>query len=151
MTDVDIAMCGTSTVEPVFFERWIRPGMHLSAIKGEEIEPAAIRRADRVVVHTNVEPPINVFSKALHAPHGERGHGKAKDAVDLRKLPMLWSMLAGQAEKRKSDDEVTCLINAQGIGYQFAAAGIAGLQQGQGRWALGQELPTDWFTEDVPN
>ena len=149
MTDVDIAMCGTSAVEPVFFERWIRSGMHLSAIKGEEIEPAAIRRSDRVVVHTNVEPPLNVFSTALH-PHGEAGHGKSKDAVDLRKLPTLWSMLAGQVEKRQSDDEVTCMINAQGIGYQFAAAGMVGLptrRRPQDR----AELPTEWFTEDVPN
>ena len=150
MAKVDIAMCGTSTVEPVFFERWIGPGLHISAIKGEEVEPAAIRRADRVVVHTNSEPPINFYSKALHAPHSGGGHGHAKDGIDLRKFPMLWSMLAGQTEKRKSDDEVTCLINAQGIGYQFAAAGSLVYRKAK-EMGMGQELPTDWFTEDVPN
>ncbi len=83
-------------------------------------------------------------------PHGEAGHGKSKDAVDLRKLPTLWSMLAGQVEKRQSDDEVTCLINAQGIGYQFAAAGWLVYNKAKAM-GLGRELPTEWFTEDVPN
>lgn len=150
LTNVDIAMCGTSTVEPVFFERWIGPGLHISAIKAEEIEPAAIRRADRVVVHTNSEPPLNVYSKGLHSPHAKADDGKPAETIDLRKFPMLWSMLAGQTGKRQSDDEVTCLINAQGIGYQFAAAGSLVYNKAKAM-GIGQELPTDWFTEDVPN
>jgi ornithine cyclodeaminase/alanine dehydrogenase-like protein (mu-crystallin family) len=41
---VDIAMCATNSVDNIFFERWIKPGMHLSSIKVPEIEIAAIKR-----------------------------------------------------------------------------------------------------------
>ena len=45
----DIVMCATNSIDHIFFERWIEPGMHLSAIKRPEIEAKAIKRADRVV------------------------------------------------------------------------------------------------------
>ena len=38
----DIVLCSTSSLDPVFFKKWVEPGMHLSTIKGHEIEPAAI-------------------------------------------------------------------------------------------------------------
>jgi ornithine cyclodeaminase/alanine dehydrogenase-like protein (mu-crystallin family) len=148
-TGVDIAMCATNTIDYIFFERWIRPGLHITSIKEEEIEPAAVRRADRVVVHTNSEPPINVYSKGLHTPHKTEAR-EVKDKLDLRKLPTLWSMLAGQTGKRQSEDEVTCLVNAQGTGYQFAAAGWLVYKKAKAM-GIGHELPTEWFTEDVPN
>src|SRR6266581_5106044 len=47
----DIVMCATNSIDNVFFERWIEPGMHFSSIKITEIELAAIRRADRLVLH----------------------------------------------------------------------------------------------------
>src|SRR5436309_3192729 len=39
----DIALCATNSIDNVFFERWIEPGMHLSSIKITEIDLAAIR------------------------------------------------------------------------------------------------------------
>ena len=53
IADADIIMCATNTLDNVFFERWIRPGIHLSAIKRPEIEMAALKRADRVVLHSH--------------------------------------------------------------------------------------------------
>src|SRR5581483_857504 len=53
----DIVMCATNTIDNVFFERWLEPGMHLSSIKRPELEPAAIKRADRVVIHTHDAAP----------------------------------------------------------------------------------------------
>ena len=38
----DIVLCSTSSLDPVFFKKWVEPGMHLSTIKGHEIEPAAM-------------------------------------------------------------------------------------------------------------
>jgi ornithine cyclodeaminase/alanine dehydrogenase-like protein (mu-crystallin family) len=37
----DIALCATNSIDNVFFERWIEPGMHVSSIKITEIELAA--------------------------------------------------------------------------------------------------------------
>jgi ornithine cyclodeaminase/alanine dehydrogenase-like protein (mu-crystallin family) len=60
-------------------------------------------------------------------------------------LPQL---VAGRAEGRKSDADVTCFINNIGLGYQFAAAGSLVYRKAK-ESGLGHELPTDWFTEDV--
>src|ERR1700674_2036870 len=43
----DIVMCATNSIDNIYFERWIRPGVHVSAIKLPEIETAAIEHADR--------------------------------------------------------------------------------------------------------
>ena len=57
-------------------------------------------------------------------------------------------MIMGEAQGRASDDEITSFINDMGLGLQFAAA--AGLAYRKAKEAgLGNELPTDWFTEDV--
>jgi ornithine cyclodeaminase/alanine dehydrogenase-like protein (mu-crystallin family) len=68
---VDIAMCATNSVDNVFFERWIKPGMHLSSIKVPEIEIAAIKRADRLVIHTHDAKPFHVTTKDLMVPETE--------------------------------------------------------------------------------
>src|SRR5438874_9137335 len=34
----DIAMCASNSLDAIFFERWLEPGMHLSSIKQPEIE-----------------------------------------------------------------------------------------------------------------
>jgi alanine dehydrogenase len=60
----------------------------------------------------------------------------------------LRDLIAGRAEVRKSDDEVTCFINNLGLGYQFAAAGSL-LYRKAKESGVGRDLPTDWFTEDV--
>ena len=57
-------------------------------------------------------------------------------------------LVAGRAEGRKSQTDVTCFINNIGLGYQFAAAGSLVYRKAK-ESGLGHELPTDWFTEDV--
>src|SRR4029077_6714694 len=61
----DIALCATNSIDNVFFERWIEPGMHVSSIKITEIELAAIRRADRLVLHTHDDKPLHIATTGL--------------------------------------------------------------------------------------
>ena len=86
----DIVMCATNTVDPIFFEHWIEPGMHLSSIKRPEIEPKAVKRADRVVIHVNDAKPIHVLTKDLVVPEkaerprlGSRRRHGLRQAADL--------------------------------------------------------------------
>lgn len=146
----DIVMCATNTVDPVFFEHWIEPGMHLSSIKRPEIETKAVKRADRVAIHVNEEKPIHVMAKDLMVPEKANGRGweVGDGAIDFAKLPTLPDLVTGRAEGRKSDREVTCFINNIGLGYQFAAAGALLYRKAKASGA-GHDLPTDWFTEDV--
>lgn len=149
VTGVDIVMCATNTIDNVFFERWIEPGMHLSSIKRPEIEAKAIRRADRVVIHTHDSTPLHVTTRNLVVPEKSKNKGWAlAEEIDFRSLPTLPELIAGKVEGRSSDEQVTCFINNLGLGYQFAAAGSVVYRKAK-ESGLGHNLPTEWFTEDV--
>ena len=50
--DVDILMAATSSIERVIEPQWIKPGMHLSCIKSQEVDETVFNKCDRVVMHT---------------------------------------------------------------------------------------------------
>jgi len=149
IAEADVVMCATNTLDNIFFERWIRPGIHLSSIKRPEIEMKALERADRLVLHSHDASPIHVTTRdiAFAEKAKERGWSAVAE-LDFQKLPTLPELIAGRVEGRKSDDEVTCFMNNIGLGYQFAAAGAVVYRKARESGA-GHELPTDWFTEDV--
>jgi alanine dehydrogenase len=145
----DIVMCATNTLDNIFFERWISPGIHLSSIKRPEIELGALRRADRVVLHSHDAAPIHVTTRDLSfAEKGKDQGWTSETGLDFAKLPTLPELIAGQARGRASAEEVTCFLNNIGLGYQFAAAGSVVYRKAR-ETGTGHELPTDWFTEDV--
>jgi len=145
----DIVMCATNSVESVFFERWLEPGMHITSIKRPEIEAAAIRRADRVVVHTQVSTPLHTTTRDLLIPEKADGKGwEAAQEIDFATLPTLPDLIAGKIPGRTADAQITCFLNNLGLGYQFAAAGAIVYHKAK-ELGLGRELPTDWFTEDL--
>jgi len=145
----DIAMCATNSIDHIFFERWIEPGMHVTSIKRPEIEVAAIKRADRVLIHWNEPSPIHVVAKGVVIEEKVEGRGwQLAEEIDFKTLPTLPELIIGRVEGRESDADVTCFINNIGLGYQFAAAGSVVYRKAK-EAGLGHDLPTDWFTEDV--
>jgi len=144
----DIAMCASNSLDPIFFERWIEPGMHLSSIKLPEIEVSAIKRADLLALHVHEQKPIHVSARDLPLAKAANEHGWSDRGIEFDKLPTIPDLITGRAQGRQSDHEVTCFLNNIGLGYQFAAAGAVVLRKAKGS-GLGHELPTDWFTEDV--
>jgi ornithine cyclodeaminase/alanine dehydrogenase-like protein (mu-crystallin family) len=145
----DIALCATNSIDNVFFERWIEPGMHVSSIKITEIELAAIRRADRLVLHTHDDKPLHITTTGLDV--AEKGSNKGwalGTGIDFARTPTLAEVIAGQTSLRGAESEVTCFINNLGLGYQFAAAGAVVYRKAK-EAGLGHDLPTDWFTQDV--
>ena len=145
----DIVMCASNSIDNIFFERWIEPGVHLSSIKLPEIETAAMRRAHRLVMHTHDASPIHVVAKDTAVPEKARDKGWDLGAgLDFRKTPTLPDVITGRAPGRQSEQEVTCFINNLGMGYQFAAAGAVVYRKAK-EAGLGHDLPTDWFTQDV--
>jgi alanine dehydrogenase len=145
----DIVMCATNTVETVFFERWMTPGMHVTSIKRPEVEAAAIRRADRVVLHTHDATPIHVLARGMVLPEKAEGKGwEVAGDIDFRTLPDLPTLMTDAAPGRTADTEVTLFLNNLGLGFQFAAAGAVVYRKALER-GLGRDLPTEWFTEDV--
>jgi len=144
----DIAMCASNSLDPIFFERWIEPGMHLSSIKLPEIEVSAIKRADRLALHVHEQKPIHVSARDVALAKEANEHGWSGRGIEFDKLPTIPDLITGRAQGRQSDREVTCFLNNIGLGYQFAAAGAVVYRKAKGS-GLGHELPTDWFTEDV--
>jgi alanine dehydrogenase len=145
----DIVMCASNSLDNIFFERWVEPGVHLSSIKQPEIEIAALQRADRLVLHSHETSPIHVTTRDLALAKKANEHGwSAGNALNFDKLPTLPELIVGRAEGRESDDETTCFMNNIGLGYQFAAAGSVLYRRAKEAGA-GRDLPTDWFTEDV--
>jgi ornithine cyclodeaminase/alanine dehydrogenase-like protein (mu-crystallin family) len=145
----DIVMCATNSIDHIFVERWIEPGMHVSSIKRPEIEARAIKRADRVVIHWNDPKPIHVAAEGVVIEEKVEGRGwQLAEDIDFEKLPTLPELVSGRVEGRRSNDDVTCFINNVGLGYQFAAAGSLVYRKARAS-GLGHEVPTDWFTEDV--
>jgi ornithine cyclodeaminase/alanine dehydrogenase-like protein (mu-crystallin family) len=145
----DIVMCASNTIDPIFFERWIEPGMHLSSIKRPEIEVAALKRADLVVLHSKDSKPMHVLAKGVDVPEARKNKGWAiAEEIDFNGLPTLPELIAGTVSGRQSDTQVTCFLNNIGLGYQFAAAGSVIYRKARAA-GLGHDLPTDWFTEDV--
>lgn len=146
----DIVMCASNSVDNIFFERWLRPGLHVSSIKRPEVEPAALTRADLVVVHTHDAKPIHATTKDLIIPENEEAGKGWRNAseLDFSTLPTLPQLIAGHAQGRRSESEITCFLNNLGLGFQFAVAGALVYRRAKEE-GLGHELPTDWFTEDV--
>jgi ornithine cyclodeaminase/alanine dehydrogenase-like protein (mu-crystallin family) len=145
----DIVMCATNSLDAIFFERWVEPGVHLSSIKQPEIEIKALKRADRIVLHSHETTPVHVTTRDLALAKKANEHGwSAGNELDFDKLPTLPEMIVGRAQGRQSDDEITCFMNNIGLGYQFAAAGSVVYRKAKEAGA-GRELPTEWFTEDV--
>ena len=149
VSDVDIAMCGSNSINPIFFKSSIRPGMHLSSIKKPEIEPDAIRMADRVAVHTHDTSPLLVVSKGIEFKEESKSENwNAEAGLDFSKYPSLPELIAGKAVGRANDTEVTCFLNNLGLGYQFAAAGSVVYRKAV-EMGIGNSIPTDWLTETV--
>ncbi len=145
----DVVLCATNTIDHVFFERWVEPGMHLSSIKRPEIEPGAVRRADVVVIHARSDSPLHVTAAGVEVPEASEGKGwKLLSEIDFSTLPELHDLVAGTVAGRRSDDDVTCFLNNIGRGYQFAAAGGVVYRKAKAAGA-GREIPTEWLTEDV--
>ena len=123
--------------------------MHLSSIKITEIELAAIRRADRLVLHTHDDKPIHVTTAGLNVAEKAEDKGWGLGAgIDFARTSTLPEVIASRTPVRTAASDVTCFINNLGLGYQFAAAGAVVYRKAR-EAGLGHDLPTDWFTQDV--
>src|SRR5262249_34601864 len=88
--EADIVMSATNSIGYRFFARSISPGINISCIKLPEIEVAAIRRADRLVIHTRDTKPLHVTAKDLEVPETAEGRGwRAGEGIDFQGTPTL--------------------------------------------------------------
>ena len=149
MKGMDIAMCSSSSLDYIFDKAWIEPGMHFCCIKISEIPPDAILSADLMFIHNREDKQPIISTKDLPSLEKVRGkENEVKKAVDFDVAPTLFDLISGREKGRTSDEQTSCFINNTGTGYQFAAVGAVAVKKAK-ELGVGNELPTDWFTEDV--
>ena len=150
MEGADVIAAATSSMVRVIEPRWLKPGMHLSCIKTQEIDAELINRCDRVLFSNRRQAKHydNVMKDTPNVK-GESARGWWNDGtVRMERFADLADVLAGRAPGRQGDREITLFVNNVGTGLQFAAAGAYVLKKAREQ-KIGTELPDDWFSEDV--
>ena len=143
----DVILAATSSMVRVIEPKWLKPGMHVGCIKTEEIDDAVLDRCERVFVHDRKQE--KGFTNVLPGtPNAKEEHAGGWWKERRGRYPDLGELLSGSAPGRQRADEITCFANNVGTGLQFAAAGALLLKKAHEK-KVGQELPDDWFTEDV--
>jgi len=143
----DIVLCATNSRTQVFFEKWVEPGMHISCINMFELEVPVVKAADIVSTHIFDCDPIFIKTDGIGTLPEEPGAGYQDLATEtgFSDLPTIGDFIAGNAEGRTSDEQVTCMVNSVGCGYQFSVVGYL-LNKKARETKTGKEVPSDWFT-----
>ena len=146
----DVIAAATSSMVRVIDPRWLKPGVHVSCIKTQEVDAEVLSGCDRVLF-SNRRQTKHLDNAMKDTPNlkAESGRGWWNDGtVRLDRFPDLADLLSGRAQGRQSAQEITCFMNNVGTGLQFAAAGAYVLKKARAQ-RVGTELPDDWFSEDV--
>lgn len=143
----DVVLCGTNSRSHVFFRDWLEPGMHVSCINMFELEPAVVTSADVVATHIRDCDPVFIKTDGIGTLPEEPGAGYQNLAAetDFAVLPTIAEVIAGSAPRRTTPEQVSCMVNSVGCGYQFAVVGHV-LHTKAREAGLGNEVPADWFT-----
>jgi alanine dehydrogenase len=141
--------------------------VHVTCVKRSELGQGALERCDRIVVHESEGAPVNYLVGIGDVPVPAQdplellrkiraGETVSREAIDAaiaetpgpKGEPLLEQVITGEIPGRQDDREINAFVNNIGIGIQFAAVGELAYRRARER-GLGQELPTEWFTENV--
>jgi alanine dehydrogenase len=157
---VDIVSCCTSTNEPVFFNDWLEPGMHVTNLTSSETEPGLPRKVDVAMRAGEATPRLETMpAEAGYFRAGFLGYvaGTPEERAtvprldlppDIIGMPRLVDLIRGKEKGRTSDSQTTFFLNVGAIGAQFEGVAAAVYEKVRER-GLGTEIPTDWFLQDV--
>ena len=157
----DILVTATDSMQPTFEAEWLEPGMHVTNLGPDELSQTALDRMD-VTIRQGIP--------GMQMPESERmtsGIGHSPMAVlagteaELKRLPLkrerdiyrqdhptYCDLVTGAVPGRCTDTEITFYQNTGFQGLQFSAVGGLVFQKVRDA-GLGQEIPTDWFLQDI--
>ena len=146
----DVIAASTSSMVRVIEPRWLKPGVHISTIKTQEVDGEVLKRCDRVVLSNRRQTKHydNVMQGTPNVKAESTGGWWNDGSVRVDRFPDLADVLSGRAPGRQSAQEITGFMNNVGTGLQFAAAGAQVLKKAREQ-RVGTELPDHWFSEDV--
>ncbi|MCX2891598.1 ornithine cyclodeaminase family protein [Pseudomonas sp. DCB_BI] len=110
----NLIVCATPSRQPVLRSEWVQPGTHITAVGADapgkqELEPALVARADRIIVDSVVQC----------SQYGEVAHALVSGLVSPDQLIELGALLAGRAKGREHDGQIT-LADLTGVAVQDA-------------------------------
>ncbi|MFQ5539634.1 MAG: ornithine cyclodeaminase family protein [Candidatus Binatia bacterium] len=157
---VDIVSCCTSSIDPVFKTDWLEPGVHVTDVTWDETEPGLANAVDVAIKmgestpHME-NPPVGTFYGAHGFLSYVAGQSKEKAIIPRRpprqeilKLPNLADLVAGRVKGRADDRQTTWFLNLGVMGVQFEAV-CATVYHEARKNGIGQEIPTEWFTQSI--
>jgi alanine dehydrogenase len=157
---VDIVSCCTSSVDPVFKPEWLEPGMHVTDVTWDETEPGFADAVDVGAKMGESTPHIeNPPPSAFYAAHGflsyVAGQPEEKAIIPRRperpeilRLPSLADVISGKVKGRTNDKQTSWFLNLGVMGVQFAAVCTVAYHEAIKR-GIGNEIPTEWFTQSI--
>ena len=145
-----LVACATNSFAPVFFRDWIEPGMHIGTVRpgATEVERAARDRIDVFSLLDHDDNAQLIYTHGVQVGEDKVGSYGVEHDEWHASLPSLPQIITGRREGRTADGQVTCFLNNLGLGYQFAATGYLVHKKAR-EVGIGNDLPTDWFTETV--
>ena len=149
--DVDILVSATNSMTPTITADMVRPGMHITSVRGSEIPLEVLQMADRLVVNTH--EPVSAYAMRgwpEEIPEFVNGDYSRPDigVLDMAQVPELKDVVAGNKPGRESDSEITCFHNYKGLGLQFAALGSIIYAEATSR-QLGLTIEDHYFSQTV--
>lgn len=151
-----VATCTDSIQVIVNDPSWIEPGMHLTCVKANEWNPEIVKKADLVIKMGR--PTLNLdvgqirigAEAAVVAGNAEEIKRIANPKVDIfsQDFPLLTDVMSGKIKGRTDRNQVTFFANSGTQGLQFASTAGYVVREAKRR-GLGQQIPTDWFLQDI--
>jgi len=143
----DLVLCATNAMAPVMDADWVGAGCHVSSLKRFELPTELLLKADRLAIHTQSWEPDMQLMGSSELPDAKLWQDRIQAHGDAwLQAPEIGALTSGEVVGRGDASELTCFMNNIGTGLQFAAA--AALVRHKALAAgLGQQLPSDWFTQ----
>ena len=145
VTDCDVVCTTTNSSRPVMKAAWLKPGMHYNAIREFEMDEAALAKSDIVAIHTQFGAIQHYQPPGIVDPMPGVRREKPRDWT---RYPEVCDLIAGKVSGRTDDKQITFFLNNVGTGVQFAAMGYCAYKAAKEK-GLGNEIPTDWFLQDI--
>jgi alanine dehydrogenase len=144
---VDHLAAMTDAIDPIIFPHLLGEGLHLCTVTAHEMSSEAYRYINRIVAHrTAISEHLFVTDERPRQLGGSHPR-TAEWEFQVPVRPSFGDILLGRVPGRENDKEVTYFLT-EGMGTQFVAVAAVvyrkAMEQGKG-----QELPLDWFLQDI--
>jgi alanine dehydrogenase len=130
--------------------------MHLTCVKSNEWNPEIVKNSDLVIKMGRATMNLDVGMRriggeaAVIAGNEEEVKRIANPRVDIFSgdFPVLTDVMSGKLKGRTNRNQVTFFANSGTQGLQFASTAGYVVSEAKRR-GLGQEIPTNWFLQDI--